>query len=58
MSWNGAEVLRVGQVVEERTSLLSAEAKKSRDGSEMILVEVLKEFGLAGFRDPVVTDKR
>jgi hypothetical protein len=44
----GAPPLRVGDVVEERTRLVGAEAKRSRGGSgaggEMVLVEVEKEF--------------
>lgn len=45
----GAQPLRVGDVVEERTRLVGAEAKRSRGGSgggggEMVLVEVEKEF--------------
>ncbi|KAH8668510.1 hypothetical protein BX600DRAFT_538463 [Xylariales sp. PMI_506] len=37
-------LLRVGDVAEERTRLLSATPKRSRDGSEMVLVDVEKEF--------------
>ncbi len=37
-------VLRVGDVAEERTKLLSAVPKKSRSGDEFVLVEVEKEF--------------
>lgn len=42
----GAQPLRVGDVVEERTRLVGAEAKRSRGGGggEMVLVEVEKEF--------------
>lgn len=36
--------IRVGDVVEERTSLLSAVPKKSRSAGEMVLVEVAKEL--------------
>lgn len=36
--------LRVGERVEEHTRLISAAVKKSRDGSEMVLVEVEKQF--------------
>lgn len=49
MVWPGAEDadggggLRVGDVAEERTKLLSATAKKSRSAGEMVLVEVEKE---------------
>lgn len=44
MSWTKGVPLRVGEEVEERTRLVGATAKKSRDGSEMVLVEVDKEF--------------
>lgn len=44
MSWTQGLPLRVGEEVEERTRLVGATAKKSRDGSEMVLVEVDKEF--------------
>ncbi|KAK8091635.1 hypothetical protein PG997_001996 [Apiospora hydei] len=46
MTWKPppAPQLRVGQRAEERTRLLSATPKKSRDGGEMVLVEVEKEF--------------
>ncbi|KAK3934494.1 hypothetical protein QBC46DRAFT_273667 [Diplogelasinospora grovesii] len=44
MRWFHEARLRVGEEVEERTKLVGATAKKSRDGSEMILVEVEKEF--------------
>lgn len=40
----GPPRLRVGDEAEERTTLLSAAAKRSRDGGEMVLVEVEKEF--------------
>lgn len=49
MSWTEGVPLRVGEEVEERTRLVGATAKRSRDGSEMVLVEVDKEFwGLKG----------
>lgn len=54
MTWPGAgssssagknsPLLRVGDVAEERTRLLSATAKRSRSAGEMVLVEVEKEF--------------
>lgn len=45
MSWpRGSPPLRVGEEVEERTRLVGAAAKRSRDGSEMVLVDVEKEF--------------
>lgn len=46
MRWEGGRKsqLRVGEVAEERTKLLSATPKRSRDGGEMVLVEVEKEF--------------
>lgn len=50
MAWApGAPPLRVGDEAEERTTLVGAAAKRSRDGSEMVLVDVEKEFwGPAG----------
>ncbi|KAL6884472.1 hypothetical protein GGI43DRAFT_389073 [Trichoderma evansii] len=44
MQWTKGRPLRVGEKVEERTTLLAAEAKKSRGGTEMIVVTVEKEF--------------
>ncbi|KAM0217536.1 hypothetical protein ACHAQD_007279 [Fusarium lateritium] len=44
MQWTKGRPLRIGEEVEERTSLLAAEPKKSRDGTEMIVVTVEKEF--------------
>lgn len=45
MTWPaGPAQLRVGEVAEERTKLLSAVPKTSRDGGEMVLVQVEKEF--------------
>lgn len=45
MTWTPGCPLRVGQEVEERTRLVGATPKVSgRDGSEMVLVEVEKEF--------------
>lgn len=40
----GLRRLRVGEMAEERTKLVDAKAKTSRDGSEMVLVDVEKEF--------------
>jgi hydroxyacyl-ACP dehydratase HTD2-like protein with hotdog domain len=50
MTWTkGATPLRVGDEAEERTRLVGAAAKQSRDGSDMVLVDVEKEFwGPAG----------
>lgn len=45
MTWTPGNPLRVGQQVEERTRLVGATPKVSgRDGSEMVLVDVDKEF--------------
>lgn len=44
MTWSKGLPLRVGEEVEERTSFLGAAAKESRDGTEMVLVDVAKEF--------------
>ncbi|KAL6884750.1 hypothetical protein GGI43DRAFT_419303 [Trichoderma evansii] len=44
IKWTKDRPLRVGEEVEERTRLLSAVPKTSRDGSDMILVSVEKEF--------------
>ena len=44
MTWPKERELRVGDVAEERTKLLSATAKKSRSAGEMVLVEVEKEI--------------
>lgn len=49
-------VLRVGDEVEERTMLVNAAPKKSRDGSEMVLVNVEKEFW--GPRGLALVDER
>lgn len=43
LKWHDNNVLRVGDVAEERTKLKSAIAKKSKSGSEMVLVQVEKE---------------
>ncbi|KAI1421905.1 hypothetical protein F5Y12DRAFT_662622 [Xylaria sp. FL1777] len=57
MKWEGGDVrLRVGDEVEERTRLLSAAPKRSRDGGEMVLVRVLKEFW--GPRGLALVDER
>ncbi|EAA29417.1 hypothetical protein GE21DRAFT_1672 [Neurospora crassa] len=56
MRWEDGTELRVGEQVEEHTKLLSAVAKKSRDGSEMVLVEVNKEFW--GERGLALVDQR
>ncbi|KAI0470320.1 hypothetical protein F4859DRAFT_486405 [Xylaria cf. heliscus] len=44
MRWTKDCPLRVGDEAEERTRLISAEPKTSRDGNEMVLVRVEKEF--------------
>lgn len=49
-------LLRVGDVAEERTKLLSATPKKSRSAGEMVLVEVEKEFWTP--RGLALTDQR
>ncbi|KAL1861703.1 hypothetical protein Daus18300_008672 [Diaporthe australafricana] len=57
MSWpKGAAPLRVGDEAEERTRLVGAAAKKSRDGAEMVLVDVEKEFW--GPRGLALVDRR
>ncbi|ATY58852.1 hypothetical protein A9K55_003127 [Cordyceps militaris] len=58
MRWpgGGGACLRVGDEVEERTTLLSATAKKSRSAGEMVLVDVIKE--LEGPRGVAVVDRR
>ncbi|KAL2876820.1 hypothetical protein SGCOL_007843 [Colletotrichum sp. CLE4] len=48
--------LKVGETVEERTSLVGATPKKSRSGDEMVLVDVEKEFW--GHDGLVVKDQR
>jgi hydroxyacyl-ACP dehydratase HTD2-like protein with hotdog domain len=48
--------LRVGDEVEEITTLISATPKKSRSAGEMVLVEVKKEF--QGPRGLALTDRR
>lgn len=62
MRWAAAAVvppLRVGDDVEERTRLVAATAKRShRDGAEMVLVEVEKEFWGPGAPAPAVVDRR
>ncbi|KAI1747977.1 hypothetical protein F4782DRAFT_392093 [Xylaria castorea] len=44
MRWIKDCPLRVGDEAEERTRLISAEPKMSRDGNDMVLVRVEKEF--------------
>ncbi|KAI1751525.1 hypothetical protein F4782DRAFT_540805 [Xylaria castorea] len=48
--------LRIGDEVEERTRLLGATPKRSRDGSEIVLVQVEKEFW--GPRGLALVDER
>lgn len=57
MNWVEGVPLRVGEEVEERTRLVAASPKRSRrDGSEMVLVAVEKEFwGPSGL---ALVDKR
>lgn len=52
----GERGLRVGDEVEERTRVLGAAAKRSRDGGEMVLVDVEKEIW--GPRGLAVVDQR
>ncbi len=54
MKWSGE--LRVGDEVTEKTRLLSATAKRRRDGGEMVHVEVAKEFW--GPRGLALVDER
>ncbi|KAJ3498055.1 hypothetical protein NLG97_g1414 [Lecanicillium saksenae] len=57
MNWpSGRASIRVGDEAEERTTLLSATAKKSRSAGEMVLVEVVKE--LEGPQGVSIVDKR
>jgi hydroxyacyl-ACP dehydratase HTD2-like protein with hotdog domain len=55
--WTGKEnPLRVGQIVRETTELVSAEAKKSKTGDEMIIVGTKKTF--ANENGIALVDKR
>ena len=56
MQWEVANPLCVGDHVEEKTSLISATAKKSRSGHEMVLVEVEKRF--SNQKGVALTDQR
>ncbi|KAF5530936.1 mesaconyl-C4 hydratase [Fusarium mexicanum] len=56
MAWASDVSLRVGDQVEEKTTLLSATPKKSRSAGEMVLVEVEKEFW--GPKGLALTDRR
>ncbi|KAJ6787051.1 hypothetical protein PWT90_03190 [Aphanocladium album] len=57
MKWPSEKAsICVGDEVEERTTLLSATAKKSRSAGEMVLVEVVKE--LEGAQGVAIVDKR
>ncbi|KAK4649120.1 uncharacterized protein QC761_116220 [Podospora bellae-mahoneyi] len=56
MLWNPQVQLRIGDRVEETTEILDAKAKKSRDGSEMVLVDVEKIF--VSPRGVALTDRR
>ena len=42
--WSGDNVLKVGDVVTETTTVVKAEPKKTRDGEDMIVVGVEKIF--------------
>lgn len=44
MTWENGVQLRVGDTVEEHTTLQSATAKRSRSAGEMVVVDVRKEF--------------
>ncbi|OIW30694.1 hypothetical protein CONLIGDRAFT_574105 [Coniochaeta ligniaria NRRL 30616] len=44
MTWENNVQLRIGDVVEEHTTLRGATAKQSRSAGEMVLVDVRKEF--------------
>lgn len=44
LHWMGNNLLRVGQTVRETTKVISAEAKMTRAGDEMIVVGVEKSF--------------
>jgi len=48
VAWEKGRELRVGDQVVEKTRLLAAEPKVGRDGGEMVLVKVRKEFSVRG----------
>ncbi|KAK0671480.1 hypothetical protein QBC41DRAFT_386128 [Cercophora samala] len=56
MEWNPEVELRVGERVEETTEILDAKAKRSREGGEMVLVNVEKRF--VSPRGLALTDRR
>jgi hydroxyacyl-ACP dehydratase HTD2-like protein with hotdog domain len=56
MEWTKGASLKVGEEAEERTRIVSAVPKVSRDGSEMVLVGVEKEFW--GQDGKVLVDQR
>jgi hydroxyacyl-ACP dehydratase HTD2-like protein with hotdog domain len=56
MQWTKGLSLKVGEEAEERTRIVSATPKISRDGSEMVLVGVEKEFW--GADGKVLVDQR
>ncbi|KAK3694178.1 hypothetical protein B0T22DRAFT_371066 [Podospora appendiculata] len=56
MRWHHDATLRVGEMVEEHTKLVGVTAKKSRDGSDMVIVDVEKEFW--GERGLSIADQR
>jgi hydroxyacyl-ACP dehydratase HTD2-like protein with hotdog domain len=56
MAWSKQNLLRIGEDVEEWTRLISAVPKTSRDGHEMVLVEIENEF--ANSNGVALTDRR
>lgn len=56
MQWKAGNQLAVGDEVTEHTTLVHAQPKRGRDGTDMIFVEVLKEFSNA--RGLALVDKR
>jgi hydroxyacyl-ACP dehydratase HTD2-like protein with hotdog domain len=56
MTWSNGLSLKVGEEAEEKTRIVSAVPKVSRDGSEMVLVGVEKEFW--GGDGKVLVDQR
>lgn len=56
MVWSRDNLLRVGEVVTETTTVVKAEPKKTRDGKDMIVVGVEKSF--ANEAGTALVDKR
>jgi hydroxyacyl-ACP dehydratase HTD2-like protein with hotdog domain len=56
MQWTKGMFFKVGEEAEERTRIVSAAPKISRDGSEMVLVGVEKEFW--GADGKILVDQR